>query len=191
MATIKFSCNTKCAELQSYPQPIPHSLKVIPNNHVPLGHPSQPYYSTICPNMSRLSSPVGPQPGPQWTTSARRSRPLSLPPPPRAASPGILSMLSTSSIFSMSMLEEHECVCPMSSTTSAASNSSQEGPDKDQDDGEINKRGTTTTGRQRQRKRGGNERTPRTVASSRGRRDDQDQTSTTTMGTRMRTTTTR
>ncbi|KAF5379693.1 hypothetical protein D9615_005733 [Tricholomella constricta] len=75
-----------------------------PANHVRLGHPSRPYYSAIRPNMSRPTSPIdspgarslSPPPSPQ----ASRLRPVSLPTPARAPSPGIFSVLSSTSALS-------------------------------------------------------------------------------------------
>ncbi|KAG6916203.1 hypothetical protein DXG01_007833 [Tephrocybe rancida] len=60
-----------------------------PANVVRLGHPSRPLYSAIRPNMSRPSTAIGPP--------ARPSRPISLPAPSRAPSPGIMSVLSSPS----------------------------------------------------------------------------------------------
>lgn len=88
---------------------------------VPLGHPNRPYYSAIRPNMSRPSSLVGSSYRPQSSLSTHPSRPLSLPPHPRAPSPGILSVLSTSSVFSRSVFEEDEYVHPVSPASAPSS----------------------------------------------------------------------
>ncbi|KAG6844285.1 hypothetical protein H0H87_008154 [Tephrocybe sp. NHM501043] len=64
-----------------------------PANIVRLGHPSRPLYTAIRPNMSRPSSSSGPPSPPQTPQKLRPHRPTSL--PARAPSPGIMTILST------------------------------------------------------------------------------------------------
>lgn len=72
-----------------------------PHNTPRLGHPSRPYYTAIRPNMSRPTSAIEPfQSMPQPPQASTSPRPLSLPSPSRAPSPGIFSVLSSTSALS-------------------------------------------------------------------------------------------
>ncbi|KAF8071591.1 hypothetical protein FPV67DRAFT_1481921 [Lyophyllum atratum] len=74
-----------------------------PTNTVRLGHPSRPYYTAIRPNMSRPTSPISRSQSPSTlhpSSASRPTRPTSLPAPSRPPSPGIFSVLSSTSALS-------------------------------------------------------------------------------------------
>ncbi|KNZ73363.1 hypothetical protein J132_07661 [Termitomyces sp. J132] len=88
-------------DLRRQPKPrnqIHASSRSQPTNVTQLGYPSRPLYTAIRPNMSPVKTSSGtPQPS-DTRYSVHTSRPISLPTPSRAASPGIISIPSTSAL---------------------------------------------------------------------------------------------
>jgi hypothetical protein len=101
------------------PSPSSHTRsRSQPNATVRLGHPSRPYYTAIRPHMARPTPLIEPTES-LSPPSPIPSRPLSLPPPARAASPGVHSLLSATSLFTMPEQEDLSPLSPSSATSLA------------------------------------------------------------------------